>query len=212
MQPTPMPSKTSFFAATTVLAKRLSPAIRRAAAAALILTAAAALSWPAPAAAQECADGAFGEGGTFTVRNADDKAVTGMTLAFQCGEILGDGRLVPTGYRMQLTGECNGGDCSYPLVILSPTARPENYSAFFVEGDANVTVHVRPARREGTLRVSVATRVPGRRRANAALADDTDADDADTAEASDAAAASDQPRARRRANRPKVYRMRRARN
>jgi len=114
----------------------------------------------AAAAVPDCTAGPFGEGVSLTPQDGDDPAVTAIHLEFQCGDILSDGTLIPTGYRVELEGECNGAPCNYPMTILMPTASDNRYEGAFVSDEGkDVTLRVRKTRR-GVVFLML-TRTPG---------------------------------------------------
>ncbi|MEM8665821.1 MAG: hypothetical protein AAGF49_17075, partial [Pseudomonadota bacterium] len=49
----------------------------------------------------------------------------------------------PRGYRVALSGDCDGAACPYPLFMLTQTAEPTQYQGFFVREGRNVEVHLR---------------------------------------------------------------------
>ncbi len=128
---------------------------------------AAALAFAAPATAQTaqtaaCTPGAFGEGGTFSVNQGDDKKITGATVEYQCSETLADGTYAPEGYRVILEGECGSAKCNYPTVIAQEAARGDMFNATFVQDGKDVRLSLRAPRngRTGILNLSVSSRAP----------------------------------------------------
>lgn len=121
-----------------------------------------ALAFAGTASAQDqCTPGSFGEGVSLNASQGDDKAVTMVHLEFQCGDVLSDGTYVPTGYRVELEGECGDAACSYPLAFVSATARPGAYQGMFVDDGKDVVLRLRKARR-GT-RLIMISQAPGDR-------------------------------------------------
>jgi len=130
---------------------------------ALVLSSSLAPHATTPAAAQLlCEPGVFGEAASFEVRRAEDMRVTSMRLEFQCGDVLSDGTLIPTGYRVELEGECDGAPCDYPVVMARDTAREGQLEATFVRDGRDYTVRIRAGRRGRGATVSVISRPPGR--------------------------------------------------
>lgn len=111
-------------------------------------------------AAPACTAGAFGEGVSLTPKQGEDPAVTAVHLEFQCGDILSDGTFIPTGYRIELEGECGDAACSYPMAFVSETASPNRYEGGFVSDEGNdVMLRVRKTRNGVVL--LMLTRTPG---------------------------------------------------
>lgn len=108
-----------------------------------------------------CQPGAFGEGVSLAPRNDKDPSVTAVHLEFQCGDILSDGTYIPTGYRIQLEGECGDAPCDYPLAFLTPSADGARYEGSYIsaEGD-DVILRVRRNRGD-TIVLIMLTRTPG---------------------------------------------------
>lgn len=121
-----------------------------------------ALACAGAASAQDaCTPGAFGEGVSLKATEGDDKAVTMVHLEFQCGDVLSDGTYVPTGYRVELEGECGEAACQYPLAFVAATARPGAYQGAFVDDGKDVVLRLRKANR-GT-RLIMISQAPGGR-------------------------------------------------
>lgn len=109
---------------------------------------------------QQCAPGAFGEYVSLMPEDAETDVVTAMHLEFQCGDILSDGTYIPTGYRVELEGECDGAPCDYPLAFVMATAHENRFEGLFVTHDgADVIMRLRK-NRNGAMLVLV-TQTPG---------------------------------------------------
>lgn len=85
-----------------------------------------------PAETMHCTPGVFGEGASLTANDAESDAVTAMHLEYQCGDVLSDGTYIPTGYRVELEGECGDAACNYPMSFLLPTAHESRFEGLFV--------------------------------------------------------------------------------
>ena len=110
---------------------------------------------PAP---EQCSPGVFGEFASLSASEAETDAVTAVHLEFQCGDILSDGTFIPTGYRVELEGECDGAACDYPLAFLVPTASEGRYEGMFVSNDgADVILRLRRNRQGAILAMIVQT-------------------------------------------------------
>ncbi|MEM6762054.1 MAG: hypothetical protein AAF615_04180 [Pseudomonadota bacterium] len=112
--------------------------------------------------ADDCAPGIFDVGGTYRTRRGDDDRVTTAIIEFQCGDVLSDGTFIPTGYRVQLEGDCNGAPCEYPMLMANETAREAVYNASFVDEGKNVVVRLRKPRQGQGVTIIVIRRAPER--------------------------------------------------
>ena len=48
---------------------------------------------------------------------AEGQAITEVSISFQCGGSTSDGAYIPTGYRLELTGECAAGTCDLGTTV-----------------------------------------------------------------------------------------------
>ena len=140
--------------------------------------AAALLALPLPASAQDatapntaaaaadpvetmaCTPGVFGEGVSLTANDAETDAVTAMHLEFQCGDVLSDGTYIPTGYRVELEGECGDAACNYPMSFLLPTAHEGRFEGLFVT-DAGEDVILRLRKNRNGAMLVMIRQTPG---------------------------------------------------
>lgn len=141
------------------------PLLRSAMVAATVGVAALTLTGQEASAQDGCTPGAFGEGASLNVSQGDDKAVTAVHLDFQCGDVLADGTYIPTGYRVELEGECGDAACDYPLAFVFATARPDSYQGGFVRDGEDVVIRLRKANR-GTRLVMISQEPGGRGNGN----------------------------------------------
>lgn len=95
--------------------------------------------------------------------SAEGRAITEVTLTFQCGGIASDGAFIPTGYRLDVRGECPSGTCDLGTTVAMPAGEVGTYMAVL----ADETVGFRELRiqaRRKAVNLVVRTEVDGQRR------------------------------------------------
>lgn len=97
------------------------------------------------------------------VVEAEGTAVTEVTLTFQCGGTGPGGVFIPTGYKIEVEGECPSGTCDLGTTIAVEGPGRGEYSAVLMDEAVGARSMVIATRRKA-LSLSVRTEVKGERR------------------------------------------------